>query len=340
MIANLYPYLAKSSRLLPAVCTCLATMSWGWTETVSAEWISEEHAIMGTAIRVELWTENKKTGHKVIADVIEEMHRIDRLMSPYKKNSEITKINTEAGRRPVVISKELLKLIKRSLAISNQTNGAFDITFASAGFMYDYRQNKHPDKQSLEGILPSINYQHIRINEKKHSIYFKNKNVKIDLGGIAKGYAVDRAISIFKNRGVKHGIVTAGGDSRILGDRKGRPWFVGVRDPRNRKGLVAKLPVRNEAISTSGDYERFFEEDGVRYHHILSPGTGKSVSHVRSVTVIGPDATTTDALSTSVFVLGSHKGLALINQLPDFEAIIIDKHGLMQYSDGFKQARP
>jgi thiamine biosynthesis lipoprotein len=304
---------------------------------VSAAWLSDEQTIMGTSIRIELWSENKKSGRKVIAKVINEMHRIDRLMSPFKKNSELSKINNEAGKQPVVISKEILSLIEKSLTISKQTNGAFDITFASAGFMYDYRQHKHPDKKSLEQILPSINYQHIQINHSKQSIFFKDKGVKIDLGGIAKGYAVDRGIAIFKKHGIKHGIISAGGDSRILGDRQGRPWFVGVRDPRNRQGLVAKLPVRNEAISTSGDYERFFEKDGIRYHHILSPGTGKSVRHVRSATVLGPDATTTDALSTSVFVLGSEKGLALINQLPDFEAIIIDQQGALIYSDGFKR---
>lgn len=307
-------------------------------DSVFAEWVKTEQAIMGTSIRVEVWTDNKKTGNEVIKKVINEMHRIDRAMSPYKENSELTKINNSAGNHPVIVSKELLRLIEESIEISEKTKGAFDITFASAGFMYDYREKKRPNNASLKKVLPSINYRHIQIDPAKSTIYFKNKNVKIDLGGIAKGYAVDRSISILRKNGIESGIVSAGGDSRIIGDRKGRPWFVGVRDPRNRKGLVAKLPVRNEAISTSGDYERYFEENGVRYHHILNPGTGKSVSHVRSATVLGPKTTTTDALSTSVFVLGSKKGLALINKMPEFEAIIIDSNGRMLYSDGFKNA--
>lgn len=302
----------------------------------SADWFSGEQTIMGTSIQVELWSDNKKSGQKVISQVMAEMHRIDRLMSPFKAESEISKINNFAGSQPVKIGQELLNLIDKSLAISKKTKGAFDITFASAGFMYDFRKKRHPSKASLKQVLPSINYRHIQLNRSKQTIFFKNKNVKIDLGGIAKGYAVDLGIAILKKNDIQHGIVTAGGDSRILGDRKGRPWFVGIRDPRNRQGLVAKLPVRNEAISTSGDYERFFEEDGVRYHHILNPKSGKSVQTTRSVTVIGPDATTTDALSTSLFVLGPKKAIKLANKLTEIEAVVIDGNGRMHYSSGLQ----
>ena len=295
---------------------------------------------MGTSVRVEVWSDNKTQGQQVISQVMAEMRRIDRLMSPFKTDSELTKINNFAGSGPVKIGQELMNLIDKSLSISKKTKGAFDITFASAGFMYDFRQKKHPSQASLKKILPSINYRHIQLNRSKQTIFFKDKNVKIDLGGIAKGYAVDLGIAILKKNKIQYGIVSAGGDSRILGDRKGRPWFVGIRDPRNSQGLVAKLPMRDEAISTSGDYERFFEENGVRYHHIISPKTGKSVDYMRSATVLGPDATTTDALSTSVFVLGARKGLILINNMPGFEAVIIDKQGKMLYSDGFKNLAP
>jgi len=295
---------------------------------------------MGTSVRVEVWSDNKTKGQQVITKVMAEMRRIDRLMSPFKTDSELTKINNLAGSQPVKIGQELMNLIDKSLSISKKTKGAFDITFASAGFMYDFRQKKHPSQASLKKVLPSINYRHIQLNRKKQTIFFKNKGVKIDLGGIAKGYAVDLGIAILKKNNIQHGIVTAGGDSRILGDRKGRPWFVGIRDPRNRQGLVAKLPMRDEAISTSGDYERFFEENGVRYHHIISPKTGKSVDYMRSATVLGPDATTTDALSTSVFVLGARKGLTLINNMPGFEAVIINKQGTMLYSNGFENLAP
>lgn len=141
-------------------------------------------------------------------------------------------------------------------------------------------------------------------------------------------------MALLRERGVAHAIVTAGGDSRILGDRRGRPWTVGIRNPRRDDAVVTRIPLADEAISTSGDYERFFEADGVRHHHILRPGTGESPREVMSVTVIGPDATTTDALSTGVFVLGVKEGLALIETLEAYEAVIIDADGQMLYSNG------
>ena len=155
----------------------------------------------------------------------------------------------------------------------------------------------------------------------------------IDLGGIAKGYAVDRSIELLARAGIRNALVSAGGDTRVMGKRREWPWQVGIRDPR-KDGIVSMIPLEDAAISTSGDYERFFEQDGVRYHHILNPGTGDSAREVHSASVIGMQATDTDALSTSVFVLGVNKGLALINRIPDTEAIIIDNRGLLHYSDG------
>jgi thiamine biosynthesis lipoprotein len=148
---------------------------------------------------------------------------------------------------------------------------------------------------------------------------------------------VDRSISILRRLGIEHAMVTAGGDTRLLGDRRGQPWIVGIRDPRGDGSMVMRMPLENEAISTSGDYERYFEQDGVRYHHILVPGTGESARELRSVTIIGPDATQTDGLSTSVFVLGVERGMALVAGLPDVEAVIVDREGRIYYSDGLAQ---
>jgi len=192
----------------------------------------------------------------------------------------------------------------------------------------------HPDYLTnyLQLIIVTL-----KSNPAKKNIYFNQKYVQIDLGGIAKGYAVDRAITLLSDRGITSAIVTAGGDSRILGDKRGRPWMVGIRDPRNKQELVAALPMTDAAISTSGDYERYFESDGIRYHHIISPKTGESIRSTRSVTVIGTNTTTTDALSTSIFVLGQIKGMKLIESTPEVEAIIIDKAGIMYYSKGLQK---
>jgi len=182
-----------------------------------------------------------------------------------------------------------------------------------------------------------VDYRQVQVDRSARTIRFLRKGVRIDLGGIAKGYAVDRSIERLRALGIAHAMVNAGGDTRLLGDRRGKPWIVGIRDPRNEGRMVTRLPLADEALSTSGDYERYFEEEGVRHHHILVPGTGRSARGVRSATVLGADATLTDALSTTVFVLGVERGMQLIARLPGVEAVVVDDEGRIYYSDGLAQ---
>ena len=303
----------------------------------SAEWLSSEQAIMGTRIHVELWHEKNKDGQAAIDAVMAEMHRIDELMSPYKKASELYRINQLASKQELAISNEMFELISRSIEFSRQTAGAFDITYASVGHMYNYREHIRPDNKAIKQELAKIDYRNIVLNKNRQTIHFTQPGVFIDLGGIAKGYAVDNGINILQQRGFKHAIVSAGGDSRILGNRHGRPWMMGIKDPRKRNALVTRLPLWDTALSTSGDYERYFIEDGVRYHHIIDPKTGDSARELRSVTIIGPDAITTDALSTSLFIMGIEKGMALANRLADIDAIMIDSKGQFYYSNGLQE---
>jgi thiamine biosynthesis lipoprotein len=191
-----------------------------------------------------------------------------------------------------------------------------------------------PTAAQLAEALPAIDYHHVRLDADTGTVAFTQPGVYIDLGGIAKGYAVDRGMEILRRGGVENALISAGGDSLVIGKRWERPWYIGIRDPRNKAGIVSMIPLEDAAISTSGDYERYFDEGGVRYHHILDPGTGKSTHSVHSTSIIGSTATDTDALSTSVFVLGVDAGLQLINSLPDTEAIIIDKDGELHYSAG------
>lgn len=308
-----------------------------------AQWFEDEEAIMGTPVRVELWSDNPHAAKAAIAAVMSEMHRIDALMSPFKTNSELARINREAGKNPVVISNELFQLIQKAQSISRLTTGVFDISFASIGYLYDYRKGVHPSLPEIKAHLPTVNYQAIKLNSKTHSLFFSRPGMRIDLGGIAKGYAVDRAIRLLRQRHIRHALVSAGGDSRLLGDRRGRPWMIGIRHPRDtpKQTMQEKartspvvLPLSDIAISTSGDYERYFIRDGVRYHHIINTKTGQSARASQSATVIGPDASMTDALSTSVFILGAQKGIALINRLPNFDAVVIDAKGRLYYSAG------
>ncbi len=305
----------------------------------TAAWYRDARAIMGTRVEVELWTEDRHLAEMLIAGVMQEMNRIDDNMSTFKAGSEISRINQRAGKQWVFPESELFDLISFSVAMSQQTGGAFDITYASVGRYYDYRKKAKPDAERISGLLDQINYRNIQLDHKKKRLRFSHKNTYIDLGGIAKGYAVDRCIKYLEAAGIKHAIVTAGGDSRILGDRKGRPWFLGIRHPRSDKDVIARMPVVNEAVSTSGDYERYFEQDGIRYHHILNPKTGDSAREVNSVTVIGKEAMRTDALSTGLFVLGVEKAMKLIETIKGYEAVIVDANGGMFYSSGFSQLR-
>lgn len=306
------------------------------TSTTLAEWHAREEAIMGTAVRVELWHDDATAARAAMSAVMDEMHRIDALMSPYKPESELSRINREAAHKPVGISKEMFDLIARSIEFSKLSGGAFDITFSSVGYLYDYREHVKPTDAQIAKALPGINYRHLQLDPRGRTIHYARPGVRIDLGGIAKGYAVDNCIAILKGRGITNAIVTAGGDTRLLGDRRGRPWNVGIRDPRRRGEVAAVLPLADVAISTSGDYERFFEEDGVRYHHIINPRTGKSATGVHSVTIIGPDGITTEGLTKSVFVKGPKEGMRLIESLKGIDAIIIDDAGHMLYSPGLR----
>jgi thiamine biosynthesis lipoprotein len=255
-------------------------------------------------------------------------------MSTYIEDSRISEINRVAASAPVVAGPELFDLIRRSLDISVLTRGAFDITYDSVGQHYDFRNRRRPDAATLETERKLIDYRFVVLDQTAGTVRFERPGMRINLGGIAKGYTVERGVDLLRQAGVRHAIVTAGGDSRLLGDRRGKPWMVGIRDPREDGRLAISIPLEDEAVSTSGDYERYFDEDGVRYHHILAPATGEPASGVHSATVFGPDAVLTDALSTSVFVMGVDQGLRLIATLPDYEAIVIDAEGRIYYSDG------
>jgi FAD:protein FMN transferase len=310
------------------------------TKPAQAEWMSREEAIMGTAIRAELWHEDSAAAEAALDAVMEEMHRIDRAMSPFKPESELSRINREAAKAPVPISEEMYELLERSIEFSKSSNGAFDITFAGVGCMFDYRNGVKPRAEEIAAALPGVDYRHLRLNRRTRTVQFARGGVRIDLGGIAKGYAVDNCIALLKARGVKQALVVAGGDSRVLGDRRGRPWMIGVRDPRRKDAMVAMMPLVDAAISTSGDYERYFEADGVRHHHILDPKTGVSASAVRSATIIGPDATTTEGISKSVFVMGPERGIRFAESLPGIDAVVIDADGDMHTTAGLRREPP
>lgn len=307
---------------------------------VHAEWVRRvTDGIMGTRITVELWADDKGKADHAIDAVLDEMRHIDDSMSTYKPTSEVSRVNARAAAGPVRISKELFDLLTIAEQYSVLTEGAFDITYASVGYMYDFRKHLRPNEAQIAKALPAVNFRHVLLDAGKQTVQFSRKGVRIDLGGIAKGYSVDRGIDVLKSLGFTRAYVSAGGDSRIIGDRFGKPWMVGIRDPRKGAGeVISRVPLVDAAISTSGDYERFFEENGVRYHHIIDPHTGHSASKVRSATIIGPYATRTDGLSKTAFVLGPERAMEIYNRLNDIDAIIVKLDGTVIHSKGLEQA--
>lgn len=307
---------------------------------VKAEWHSDTQGIMGTEVSVSLWHSDAAIAVEAINAVMTEMRRIDALLSPYKPDSELSKVNDRAFKSSQSLSDQFNYLIDKSIFYGRLTEGAFDITFASLASYYDYREQKKPNSTDIERALPAIDYEWLEHDVKAATLRFAHPKVKIDLGGLAKGWAVDRGISILRQFGIEHASVSAGGDSQVLGDRRGRPWLIGIKHPRlnesDQDKAVIRLPLENVAVSTSGDYERFFidEQTGERVHHIINPKTGKSANEVMSVTVLGQRGVDTDPLSTAVFVLGVQKGIELIDKLPNFDAIIIDISGKVHYSEG------
>jgi len=297
-----------------------------------AYWHESSKTMMGTQVSIKLESKSKQQAERCSQQAYAEIDRIENLLSTYKADSEISKINRRAAQHAVKISSETFDLIRLALHHSMISDGAFDITYESVGYQYDLRKKKKPNEVTIKRLLPAINYRNIVL--RYPTISFKNPNVKINLGGIGKGYAIENAAALLKKCGINEAIISAGGDSKILGDHHGKEWIIGIQHPRKKNKLALRIPLSNIALSTSGDYERFYMDNGKRIHHIINPKTGKPSTQSWSASVIGDDATVTDALSTTVFILGEKKGLELINSLDGIDAIVIDTQGKIHYSNG------
>jgi len=303
-----------------------------------AGWMKREEAIMGTSIVVELWADERAAGEAAISAVMDEMHRIDRAMSPFKEDSELSRINREAHQAPVPVSAEMARLIVRAAEFSELSGGAFDITYAAVGHLYDYRNRVRPSDAELEKARAAIGWRGLVLDSQARTVRFAKPGMRIDLGGFAKGHAVDNAAAILRRRGIAHAMVSAGGDSRVIGDRRGRPWTIGVRDPRRPSQVAAVLPLEDVSISTSGDYERYFDAEGTRFHHLIDPATGKSPREIQSVTILADDGLTSEALSKIVFVLGVERGMALVESQSGVDAVVVDAAGALHFSSGLLSA--
>lgn len=340
-----------------ALCTIAAGML-GWLPAAATHagesasqpqpacvWQSREWSVMTTRAFVELCASSDAGNDAARIDgvftaIASEFNRINAVFSPWLETSELSRINRLAAHEAVAATPEMFALFVTSGEFTTLTEGAFDASFAAAGKLYDYRKEVAPDAAALASAEAAVGWQHVVLDPGAGTIHYTHEKTRVDFGGIAKGYAIDHAVAILRAAGIHDAYVSLGGDSFVLGEHDGRPWQVGIRHPRNRDAAPIMVPASNLAVSTSGDYERFFDRDGERIHHILSPKTGKPAHGVVSVTILADDSTTADALSTGVFVMGREKGLALVNRLPGISAIIIDDSGRVHYSDDLMPASP
>jgi thiamine biosynthesis lipoprotein len=268
----------------------------------------------------------------------DEIKRLERLLSTWRPDSELSHVNATAGRQPVQVSRETLELVVRSLDMALLTHGGFNIALGPAIDAWSVTDRQRiPDDEELQRLRSLVDWTSIQLNKEARTIYLPREGMRIDVGGIGKGYAADRAVEEMKRAGAAGGSVALSGDIKTFGllpDRKGFP--VGIRHPRKEGALIAMIDLKDEAISTAGDYERFFERDGVRYHHILDPQTLRPARTCQSVTVIAKEGTMADGLDTGIFVLGPEQGMALVERLPNVEAVIIDHEGTMTVSSGLR----
>ena len=297
---------------------------------------TEEHAvIMGTDVGIQIYGESQQLAQKAINAGFAEMRRIDQLMTDWRP-SEFEKINQNAGLRPTVVSDEIIDLVQESIRISKITEGAFDISYAGVGTLWSFQSSTPhiPSQSAIKAALLNVGYEKIELDKSANSIYLPNTGMRIGLGGIAKGYAVDRAVMRIQQLGVKNFAVNAGGDLTVKGARQGELWRVSIRHPRRLGENIAILPISNGTVVTSGDSERYFEIDGKRYGHILDPRTGYPATLCQSVTIVAKTAYLADALATGVFVLGAKKGMDLIESLDHIEGLIVDAEGKLKISSG------
>ncbi|MFQ5900429.1 MAG: FAD:protein FMN transferase [Thermodesulfobacteriota bacterium] len=300
---------------------------------------SRTELLMGTLIEIRVKGKDKDILYRALDDAFKEMERLEFVMSHYSDDSEVAKIINRAGIGWVKVSYDLLEVVEESIEVSKLSRGAFDITVGVLGKVWSFGEGKEkvPDSSEVEALLPLVDYREIIINREKNEIMLGREGMRITLGGIGKGYAVERAMGVLKGYGIENAIINAGGDIKVVSEEGAKGWRVGVQDPRREGEMIAAFEVSNTSVATSGDYQRYFIRDGIRYHHILDAKTGFPATGSQSTTVIARNTGLADALSTAVFVLGPEKGMALIERLPDVEGLIVDNKGVVRVSKGLEE---
>lgn len=299
-------------------------------QSYSQQIFHQKLKLMGSRFDITVVANDSVTASNNINLAVNEIKRIEKIISSWDKNSETSEINRNAGIKPVKVSKELFELIQRSLLISKLTDGAFDISYASMDklWKFDGSMKEIPSAELIKKSVKKVGFQNIILNKKEQTVFLKLKGMKIGFGAIGKGYSADKAKQLLMSKGVPAGIINASGDMNTWGKQpNNKEWTVAITNPMNKNKAFALLPISNKAVVTSGNYEKFVIFNNTRYTHIINPKTGYPASGILSVTVFAPSAELADALATSVFIMGVEVGINRINQIPNVDCIIIDDKG-------------
>lgn len=292
---------------------------------------------MGTIFDVTVIGDNEKAIEAVAVKAFDEIKRIDGLMSRYKEGSEVSLVNKNAGIAPVKVGQELIEVLKEARKVSELSDGAFDVTIGPLTNLWAFDMGKDavPPEEKIEELKRLVNYRKLKIDEAASTVFLEEKGMMIDVGGIAKGYSVAKAMKVFEDAGIGNVIINAGGNLNLKGTKRGKPWKIGIQEPRDEKKLLGILNITDTSVSTSGDYQRSFIKDGVRYHHILDPKTGFPAKGLISATVVGKSNTSMDGFSSAVFILGAEKG-AVFMKKAGVEGVMVTEEGKVIITERLK----
>ncbi|MEW6674731.1 MAG: FAD:protein FMN transferase [Nitrospirota bacterium] len=294
---------------------------------------------MDTLVTISVVSNSKDGAEKAIDAAFSEIEKLEKLLNFFSPDSEVSLINRNAGISEVKVSPDTLNILDKALSVSEKTDGAFDVTIGPVITLYDFHRKIKPEEGRIKKNLPLVNYKELIINRNKSTAFLKKRGMLIDLGGISKGYATDRAVEVLKKTGINSGLVSVAGDIKAFGLKPdGKPWNIGIRNPRAKgeeDDIMATIELKDMAISTSGDYERYFKLNGKRYHHLLNPKTGCPAKGFQSVSIITKEGVFTDAFSTGIFILGPEKGIKVLEAM-GFDGIIVDSNGKIYTTPGIK----
>lgn len=296
---------------------------WSWDKLFAPPLpLKQTQFLMDTIIEITAYGENVEAAE---SQAFAEVKRLQTVFDRFDKGSEVSRVSEYAGVRPVKVSRDLIACVKRSAEMSAKLDNAFDITVGPLAELWGIgrKGDSVPGEAQIRELLPLVDYHDVVVDERKQTVFLKNEGMKLDFGGVAKGYACDRIIEILKANGIQSALVNAGGDVRVIGKRAdGKPWRIGVQDPWHSDKMLGALTLLGwDTMETSGDYQRYIEVAGVRYAHILDPKTGSQPRMLKAVTIVGNNSLDCDILSTALFVLGVERGEKLLQQFPGVEAV-------------------